>query len=202
MNIQNFIDNGSSLEVRKDTIRGSRRISNYFWLLFLYASGFNFFLTGLSSYFNKNVVSFIEASNIDYKEAEDRGYFKLDILNVGVYENVKDETHLVELVTKEPDWSLLEHKEIVEQLFHIHNHFDIVNTLKPKSVEQLAAVFAIIRPAKRHLAKQNWNEIDDNVWKKPTDGTYFFKKSHAIGYALAIVLQLNLLVEQANSTNL
>ena len=32
---------------------------------------------------------FIEASNIDYKEAEDRGYFKLDILNVGVYENVK-----------------------------------------------------------------------------------------------------------------
>ena len=66
MNIQNFIDNGSSLEVRKDTIRGSRRLSNYFWLVFLYASGFNFFLTGLSSYFNKNVVSFIEASNIAF----------------------------------------------------------------------------------------------------------------------------------------
>lgn len=142
---------------------------------------------------------FIEASNIDYKEAEDRGYFKLDILNVGVYENVKNETHLVELVTKEPDWSLLEHKEIVEQLFHIHNHFDIVNTLKPKSVEQLASVLAIIRPAKRHLAKQNWNEIEVNVWKKPTDGTYFFKKSHAVGYAMAIVLQLNLLTEQVNS---
>lgn len=139
---------------------------------------------------------FVEASNIDYKEAEDRGYFKLDILNVGVYEQVKDEKHLVELVTKEPDWSLLEHKEIVEQLFHIHDHFSIVNTLKPKSVEQLAAVLAIIRPAKRHLAKQNWNEIDQNVWKKPEDGTYFFKKSHAVGYAMAIVLQLNLLTEQ------
>mgnify|MGYP001240026247 CR=1 FL=1 len=138
-------------------------------------------------------------SSIDYKEAEDRGYFKLDILNVGVYENVKNETHLVELVTKEPDWSLLEHKEIVEQLFHIHNHFDIVNTLKPKSVEQLASVLAIIRPAKRHLAKQNWNEIEVNVWKKPTDGTYFFKKSHAVGYAMAIVLQLNLLTEQAKT---
>jgi len=142
---------------------------------------------------------FIEASNIDYKEAEDRGYFKLDILNVGVYENVKDETHLVELVTKDPDWSLLEHKEIVEQLFHIHNHFDIVNTLKPKSVEQLAAVLAIIRPAKRHLAKKNWNEINNDVWQKPTDGTYFFKKSHAVGYAMAIVLQLNLLTEQAKT---
>jgi hypothetical protein len=114
-----------------------------------------------------------------------------------VYEQVKDERHLVELVTKEPDWSLLEHKEIVEQLFHIHDHFSIVNTLKPKSVEQLAAVLAIIRPAKRHLAKQNWNEIDQNVWKKPEDGTYFFKKSHAVGYAMAIVLQLNLLTEQA-----
>ena len=142
---------------------------------------------------------FIDASNIDYKEAEDRGYFKLDILNVGVYENVKDERHLVELVTKEPDWSLLEHKEIVEQLFHIHNHFDIVNTLKPKSVEQLAAVLAVIRPAKRHLAKKNWNEINNDVWQKPTDGTYFFKKSHAVGYAMAIVLQLNLLSEQART---
>lgn len=142
---------------------------------------------------------FIDASNIDYKEAEDRGYFKLDILNVGVYENVKDERHLVELVTKEPDWSLLEHKEIVEQLFHIHNHFDIVNTLKPKSVEQLAAVLAVIRPAKRHLAKKNWNEINNDVWQKPTDGTYFFKKSHAVGYAMAIVLQLNLLSEQAKT---
>ena len=86
-----------------------------------------------------------------------------------------------------------EHKEIVEQLFHIHNHFDIVNTLKPKSVEQLAAVLAIIRPAKRHLLKQNWDEINQNVWKKPEDNTYYFKKSHAIGYALAICVQMNLM---------
>ena len=143
-----------------------------------------------------------KVSSIDYREAEDRGYFKLDVLNVGVYENVKDEKHLVELVSKEPDWSLLQERQIVDTLFHIHNHFDIVNTLKPKSVEQLASVLAIIRPAKRHLAKQNWDDINRNVWKKPTDGTYFFKKSHAIGYALAIVLQLNLLVEQANSSTL
>ena len=136
---------------------------------------------------------FIEASNIDYKEAEDRGYFKLDILNVGVYENVKNETHLVELVTKEPDWSLLEHKEIVEQLFHIHNHFDIVSKLKPNSVEQLAAVLAVIRPAKRHLLNHNWNNINQEVWKKPTDDSYYFKKSHAIGYALAICVQMNIL---------
>lgn len=136
---------------------------------------------------------FTNCANINYKEAEDRGYFKLDFLNVGVYDKVKNEKHLQELIDQEPDWKLLEHKEIVEQLFHIHNHFDIVNTLKPKSVEQLAAVLAIIRPAKRYLAKQNWNEIESNVWKKPTDGTYYFKKSHAVGYALAICVQMNVL---------
>ena len=143
---------------------------------------------------------FTNTANIDYKEAEDRGYFKLDILNVGVYEGVKNEKHLQELINQEPNWSLLEHKEIVETLFHIHNHFDIVNTLKPKSVEQLAAVLAVIRPAKRHLLKQGWERINEDVWKKPTDDSYYFKKSHAIGYALAIVLQLNLFTEEAKKS--
>lgn len=136
---------------------------------------------------------FTNTANIDYKEAEDRGYFKLDILNVGVYEKVKDEKHLQELINQEPDWSLLEHSEIVEQLFHIHNHFDIVNKLKPKSVEELAAVLAIIRPAKRNLLNLTWTEIRNNVWVKPQDNTYYFKKSHAIGYALAICVQMNLM---------
>ena len=54
------------------------------------------------------------------------------------------------MLTMAPMWELLEHKEVVEQLFHVHNHFDIVNILKPKSIEQLAAGLAIIRPAKRH----------------------------------------------------
>ena len=136
---------------------------------------------------------FTNTANIDYKQAEDRGYFKLDILNVGVYENVKDEKHLQQLINQEPDWSLLEHKEIVEQLFHIHNHYDIVSKLKPTSVEQLAAVLAIIRPAKRNLLNATWPEIESNVWIKPNDDSYYFKKSHAIGYALAICVQMNLM---------
>ena len=136
---------------------------------------------------------FTNTANIDYKQAEDRGYFKLDILNVGVYENVKDEKHLQQLIDQEPDWSLLEHKEIVEQLFHIHNHYDIVSKLKPTSVEQLPAVLAIIRPAKRNLLNATWPEIESNVWIKPNDDSYYFKKSHAIGYALAICVQMNLM---------
>ena len=136
---------------------------------------------------------FTNSANIDYKQAEDRGYFKLDVLNVSVYEQVKNEKHLQELIDQKPDWSLLEHKEIVEQLFHIHNHFDIVNKLKPKSVEELAAVLAIIRPAKRNLLNATWSEIHNSVWIKPQDNTYYFKKSHAIGYALAICVQMNLM---------
>ena len=44
-------------------------------------------------------------------------------------EKVKDEKHLQQLINQEPDWSLLEHKEIVEQLFHVHNHYDIISKL-------------------------------------------------------------------------
>ena len=136
---------------------------------------------------------FTGLSSVDYKEAEDMGYFKIDVLNGGLYKDIKSKEHLNQLLAMEPMWELLEHKEVVEKCFHIHKHFDIVNTLKPKSVEQLAAVLAVIRPAKRHLLKQNWNNINENVWKKPSGDEYFFKKAHAHAYALAIVLQLNMM---------
>ena len=96
---------------------------------------------------------------------------------------------------KEPDWDMLEDKKIVDELFHLNGHFDIVSKLKPKTIEQLASVLAIIRPAKRYLLKQNWDDIKTNVWRKPADGSYFFKKSHAIEYAQAIVVQMNLITE-------
>ena len=132
-------------------------------------------------------------SSLDYKVAEDRGYFKIDMLNVNIYKHVASEQELVELMIKEPDWDMLNDKTTVDKLFHLNGHFNIVSTLKPKSIEQLAAVLAIIRPAKRYLMKQNWDDINANVWKRPNDGSYFFKKSHAVAYAQAIVVQMNLL---------
>jgi|TARA_Y100000034_G_scaffold48610_2_gene60043 hypothetical protein len=138
-------------------------------------------------------------STINYKEAEDLGYFKIDLLNVNIYEHVKDEAHLNRLLERIPDWTLLLHKEIVQQLFHIHDHYDIVSQIKPRSVEQLAMVLAIIRPAKRYLLGQPWIVIEEQVWQKPQDGSYYFKKSHAISYAYAITVQLNSLCELAES---
>tara|TARA_B100000482_G_scaffold183827_1_gene159032 strand:- start:4 stop:594 length:591 start_codon:yes stop_codon:yes gene_type:complete len=132
-------------------------------------------------------------ASLDYKNAEDRGYFKIDCLNVNIYKEVKSEQELVELMIKEPDWGLLQDKNFVDKLFHLNGHHNIVNKLQPKSIEQLAAVLAIIRPAKRQLMYKQWNDIMKDVWVKPTDGSYFFKKSHAVAYAQAIVVQMNLI---------
>jgi hypothetical protein len=139
---------------------------------------------------------FDNLSTLAYNIAEERGYFKIDFLNVNMYDGVRDEEHLIHLLNTEPLWDLLEHEEVVEQLFHISDHHDIVKKLKPTSIEQLAAVLAIIRPAKRYLADSDWSTIMSDVWKRPEEDLYFFKRSHAIAYAAAIVVQLNLICEK------
>ena len=134
-------------------------------------------------------------STIDYETAEDRGYFKLDFLNVSIYKDVKDETHLMSLMRKEPLWELLEHKDFVDKVFHLSGHDGLLKQLKPTSVQQLAATLAIIRPAKRHLANETWEKIMKEVWIKPTDGSYYFKKAHAFAYAVSVVVHMNLICE-------
>lgn len=132
---------------------------------------------------------------IDYQEAETHGFFKIDFLNVSIYKGIKNEEHLVDLMNKDPLWDLLEQEDFTNLLFHVNGHHAILKKLKPKSIEQLAAVLAIIRPAKRHLLEKSWNEIMAEVWKKPTNNEYYFKKSHATAYAIAVVVQMNLICE-------
>jgi DNA polymerase III alpha subunit len=139
---------------------------------------------------NAPVNPFTGLSTVDYKSAEDLGWFKIDLLNVGIYNDFDSNEQIDDLLSKEPMWELLEHKEVIQQLFHIHNHSDTVIRMKPRSIEQLAMVLAVIRPGKKHLIGRSWNEIEQEVWTK-TEDVYSFKKSHAIGYAAAIVLQLN-----------
>ena len=134
-------------------------------------------------------------STIDYKEAEDRGYFKIDFLNVSVYEGVKDRKHLLELMETEPLWDLLEQDDFTQLLFHVNGHGSILRQSKPRSIEQLAAVLAMIRPAKRYLIGKDWTTIMTEVWTKPENDEYYFKKAHAIAYAHVIVVQMNLICE-------
>ena len=138
-------------------------------------------------------------STIDYKTAEERGYFKLDFLNVSIYKDVKDNDHLQQLMEREPLWELLQHDEFVDQLFHLNGHGDVLRKTCPTSVEQLAAVLAMIRPAKRHLIGESWTTIMQEVWTKPENDEYYFKKAHAVSYAMAVVVHMNLLCEQLNN---
>lgn len=136
---------------------------------------------------------------LDYKEAEERGYFKLDLLNVHVYEHVKDEMHLVKLM-QEPDWSMLQSRSTVEQLIHLNNSFNIMQRMPEPidSIPRLAMFLAVMRPAKKHLQGLTWKEVANTVWDKDNDG-YSFKKSHSLAYAQLIVVHMNLLKEQANN---
>ena len=119
-------------------------------------------------------------STISYKEAETRGYFKFDFLNVHLYKGVRDEAHLVQLMTEEPMWELLQCKEFSDLVFHLNGHDDVLTTMKPASIMELAAVVSIIRPAKRYLLGKPWDKVFKEVWVKPTNGEYYWKKSHAI----------------------
>jgi hypothetical protein len=133
---------------------------------------------------------------VPYEEAEDRGYFKVDFLNVGIYKGVRDEAHLIQLMETEPLWDLLLDDDFIQNLFHVNGHGSILRQSKPESIEQLAAVLAMIRPAKRYLIGKAWTTVMAEVWTKPENEDYFFKKSHATAYAVAIVVQMNLICEQ------
>ena len=135
-------------------------------------------------------------SNIDYKEAEERGYFKLDFLNVSIYKDVRDEEHLKTLMEAAPLWDLLEQDDFSNLLFHVNGHGAILRQMKPASILQLAAVLAMIRPAKRYLIGKDWDLIMMEIWTKPENGEYYFKKAHAVAYAMAIVVQMNLICEK------
>jgi hypothetical protein len=132
-------------------------------------------------------------SALHYEDAEKRGYFKLDLLNVHVYSQVRDEKHLIELMC-EPDWSKLNDREFVEKLIHLANHYQSIQKMPEpiNSIPRLAMFLALIRPAKKHLIGKRWSEVSKTIWDKEDDG-YAFKKAHAIGYAQLVVVHMNLL---------
>ena len=133
--------------------------------------------------------------SVPYDQAEELEYFKIDFLNVGIYKGVRNEEHLVQLMNTEPLWDLLEQDEFANLLFHVNGHGGILRQMKPQSIEQLAAVLAMIRPAKRYLIGKEWTTVMKEVWTKPENDDYYFKKSHATAYAMAIVVQMNLICE-------
>lgn len=134
---------------------------------------------------------------LDYKIAEQRGYIKLDLLNVSVYSLVSSEQHLTELMSKEPPWHRLYEEEFCQQVIHIGNHYNTLIQMPEavNSIEKMSMFLAVIRPAKRHLIGRTWAEIEKSIWEKPTDGGYAFKKAHGVAYSHLVCVHMNLLSE-------
>lgn len=132
---------------------------------------------------------------IPHREAATLGYFKIDMLHNNVYNFFESKDEINALLELEPPWELLKSRGIVNQLFQISKHFDLVKQLNPKSIPDLADLIALIRPGKRHMVDK-YLEHKEEVRKLLFDYTsedYSFKKGHAIAYAQVIVLQLHLI---------
>lgn len=142
-------------------------------------------------------------ASIPYEEAEARGYFKLDFLNLKVYKEVRDELHLNALLAQEPMWEILENQDVCDQLFQLGGlidgipTFELLDAYKPRSINDLAIFLALIRPRKKHLIGQDWDDIKADIWTAGDESLYGFKKAHAISYAHVIVVQMNLWLENA-----
>lgn len=137
-----------------------------------------------------------DMASIDYAEADERGYFKLDLLNMHVYERIDSEAELYELM-KEPKWELLNDKKFVEQLVHLNNSFYALKRMPEPidSIPRLAMFLAVIRPSKKHLIGETWKKVNETVWEKDDTG-YAFKRSHAVAYAQLVVVHMNILAKQ------
>lgn len=138
-------------------------------------------------------------ASMHYEDAEAAGWYKIDLLNVWVYEQIRNEAHLGQLMEMDFDWSLMEYPEFVEKLIHLGNHGDMVSRLKPRSIMHLAMILALIRPGKRHLvercARNGFDSIASDIWTPPDDGSYYFKKAHAVGYATLVKVHACLIIE-------
>ena len=124
--------------------------------------------------------------------AEELGYIKLDILPNGALLGIETPDHMDELNKKidQIDWDWFQDEMIVCHLHHLGNYFEVVSAYEPNCVQHIAMLIAMIRPAKKHLIGEQWDVIEREIWVRGDNDDYFFKKSHAFGFAQLILVQL------------
>ena len=143
-----------------------------------------------------------QCSTLDYQAAENLGYFKLDFLNMSVYQLIEDNHHYQTMLITTPPWDRLNNdQKFFEQLVHVANHWGILQSMPEPvdSMARLAMFLAIIRPAKRNLVGKSWLEVGKTIWQVSSEG-YSFKKSHAVAYAHLVTLHMNL-INTSNQSN-
>jgi hypothetical protein len=135
-----------------------------------------------------------QCAAIDYESAEARGYFKIDFLNMTVYQLIRDLEHYEQMLAQEPDWSRLwTDSAWAGQLVHVGNYTDLLRQMRPDSIPRMAAFISIIRPGKSHLQGRPWDQVFESVWDGDASQGYTFKKAHAISYAALVALHMNLI---------
>ena len=133
-------------------------------------------------------------ASIDYETAEQLGYFKIDLLNMSVYQLIKDTEHYQRVLNQDPPWTRLwTDSEWAQQLVHIGNYTELLKSMRPDSIPRMAAFISIIRPGKAHLQNQPWDRVFASVWDGDDSHGFVFKRSHAISYAALVTLHMNLL---------
>jgi len=135
---------------------------------------------------------------IPFRDATDAGFMKIDFLHLGILDDIESKAQIRALIKIDPDWDLLKDPHVVEQLFHIKNHFSLINSVQPRSIQDLADCMALIRPNKRQLLGEymsNRNTVRPLLYRSGTDDKSSFKLSHAIAYAHNIVIQLHLIAK-------
>jgi hypothetical protein len=135
-----------------------------------------------------------QCAAIDYETAEQRGYFKIDLLNMSVYQLIHDPKHYQAMLDREPPWQKLwTDSDWAKQLVHVGNYSKLLIDMRPDSIPRMAAFISVIRPGKSHLQNQPWDRVFAEVWDGDSSRGYTFKKSHAISYAALVALHMNLL---------
>jgi hypothetical protein len=122
------------------------------------------------------------------------GYFKIDLLNMSVYQLIQSPVHYEEMLATTPPWSRLwTDAEWAKNLVHIGNYTELLKDMKPDTIPRMAAFISIIRPGKAHLQNQPWDNVFESVWDGDSSRGFVFKKSHAVSYAALVALHMNLL---------
>jgi hypothetical protein len=133
---------------------------------------------------------------IEYEQADTLGYFKIDFLNMSVYQMIQSPAHYEEILQRPVPWQKLwQEPDWAAQLVHVGNYTDLLASMRPDSISRMAAFISIIRPGKANLQNRPWGEVFASVWDGDDSRGYTFKKSHSISYAMLVSLHMRLLDE-------
>lgn len=135
-------------------------------------------------------------SCIDYNDADALGIYSVDILTNTVYSSFKNKDEVLKYAEQEPNWDMLLDDEVIKQLPHVAGNADVLKRIAPRSVIELADVLALIRPSKMKFIDDYCKpslrrSVRRSLYVPPKVGGIYFKKSHAIGYAVMIICVIN-----------